>query len=93
MTSMKEYFDEVMEEVEENEDTDGNSVNFEEAFQEGVCPFCGKDEFIIALKNTPNGKQFNHFCPDCLKSWVVEFNHETGEFIAGELDLEPPPGM
>ena len=91
MTSMKDYFDEVMGGIEEKGENGDDSTKFEDAFQKGVCPFCGNDEFIIAIKNTQNGKQFNHFCPDCLKSWVVEFDPESEQFIGWELDLELPP--
>ena len=91
MTSMKDYFDEMMDGVEEKEDFNDNSTDFEEAFQNGECPFCGNEEFVIAINNTLNGKQFNHFCPECLRSWVVEFDLEAEKFIAWELDLEIPP--
>lgn len=87
MTSMKDYVDEMMDDIAESNGSDENEPSFQESFEAGVCPFCHSEEFIILIKKEPQGKSFYHTCPFCGNSWVLSFDPETDEIIASEIDL------
>ncbi|MBI9085261.1 MAG: hypothetical protein JEZ11_16820 [Desulfobacterales bacterium] len=94
MTSMKEYFEQVKEEMDKHQaKQETQDVDFGEAFENGECPYCQNDEFIIAIKRTPGGKQFLHFCPDCTNSWVIEIDPTDGTLYAGPLEIPPLPEL
>jgi len=87
MTNMKDYVDEVMSGVKKNMNNDDNDPNINEIFEMGMCPFCHSEEIILAIKTTPKGKNFNHFCVHCNKSWLVELDGFSGEMTVSEIDL------
>ena len=84
MTGMKDYVDQMMEETIEN---NGDEGNIGDNFEIGVCPFCHSEELIVAIKKTPVGKDFNHFCVHCTKSWIVEIDDFNGAMTVSEIDL------
>jgi hypothetical protein len=84
MIGIKDYVDQMMEETIE---INGDEGNIGDNFEMGVCPFCHSEELIVAIKKTPAGKDFNHFCVHCNKSWLVEVDNFSGEMKLSEIDL------
>ena len=91
MTGMKDYVDEMLDELEEAQEQEEPTPDFEGSHKAEVCPFCQNEDLMIGINRKEAGKDYLYLCMDCMRSWLVSINSETGDISAGEVNLESPP--
>ena len=86
MKSMKDYVDEIMKEVFEIPDGNEHEPNYKKGVEMECCPFCRSEDLVIYFKETRNGQNAYHSCPNCEKAWLIEFDYINETITGGEID-------
>jgi transposase-like protein len=93
MTGMKDYADQILDELEEVQEQQEPTPDNQASIEAGVCPFCHGENFYLVTQKTSVGRDFFHKCPCCERVWVVSFNSFRDEVTTAEIDFDQWPGF
>lgn len=92
MTSMKDYVDEKMNDVpEDQQDIEDLANTFWDAIADGHCPYCNGTRIFIQQEEEEYGPRYIHSCVDCGGSWYFAFNRSEQFISFGPVIDEPEP--
>ena len=86
MKSMKEYVDEIMNEIFNLPSEMRNEPDYKDCIEMVRCPFCQCEDLVIYFKETKYGHKAYHSCPNCEKAWLIEFDHINETIETKEID-------
>jgi len=91
MKSMKDYVDEVMDGINQNDVEDQeHQADYNDYFDQLICPFCRHPELNMIVKKDPHnaeGRIIWNQCQKCECTWVAA--NIEGEGMGMEIDLRP----